>query len=84
VFPSPAWKSFASQWIEVTLDFPTGRPSEAYAALARQYQIEGFPTLLALDATGAVKARAVGAVGNADGYIAMLRSKGFEPQRSAR
>jgi protein disulfide-isomerase len=58
VFSQPAFKTYADQnLILLTVDFPDRKPQsaaekKANQALAQQYNIEGFPTIIILDSTG--------------------------------
>ncbi len=60
VFGTAAFKSWAAKnVILLELDFPRGKPQSAAlrsqnAQLARKYQIQGYPTILFLDASGNV------------------------------
>ena len=65
--------------ILLKLDFPRRSPQsdavkKANAALAQQYNIEGFPTILILDENGKEKARTGYRQGGADAYVKQLDS----------
>ena len=60
VFSKDSFKAYADKnLVLVTVDFPQGKPLPAAVkaqndALAKQYGVEGFPTLIVLDASGKV------------------------------
>jgi protein disulfide-isomerase len=66
VLSQPSFKDFADKnYVAVTLDYPHDTPqSDAVKqqndALAKQYNIEGFPTLIVVDADGKELGREVG------------------------
>ena len=66
VFEQPAFEDFAKEnLVLVKLDFPRGKEQSAdlkaaNEALAKKYQVEGFPTLILLDSAGQEVARIVG------------------------
>ena len=66
VLSQPSFKDFADKnYVAVTLDYPHGTPQsdtvkQQNDALAKQYNIEGFPTLIVLDADGKELGREVG------------------------
>jgi protein disulfide-isomerase len=66
VLSQPSFKDFADKnYVAVTLDYPHNTPqSDAVKqqndALAKQYNIEGFPTLIVLSADGKELGRQVG------------------------
>ena len=66
VLSQQSFKDFADKnYIAVTLDYPHDTPQsdtvkQQNDALAKQYNIEGFPTLIVLDANGKELGRQVG------------------------
>lgn len=66
VLEQPAFEDFAKEnLVLVKLDFPQGKEQSAdlkaaNEALAKKYQVEGFPTLILLDSAGQEVARVVG------------------------
>jgi thiol-disulfide isomerase/thioredoxin len=66
VFAQPAFEEFASaNLVPVKLDFPrraaqSEEQKAANHALAKQYQVDGFPTVILLDSKGTELAREVG------------------------
>lgn len=66
VLSQPSFKKFADKrYVAVTLDYPHDAPQSDVVkqqndALAKQYNIEGFPTLIVLDADGKELGREVG------------------------
>lgn len=75
VFSKPAFKDYAATNLVLFLaDFPRAKTQSAEVKaqndkLAKQYGIEGFPTVLLLDATGKVLARTGYQAGGADKYV---------------
>jgi len=82
VLSQPSFKDFAGKnYIAVTLDYPHGTAQsdtvkQQNDALAKQYNIEGFPTLIVLDADGKEIGRQVGYQPGSgpDAVIAKLKS----------
>lgn len=78
VFPSKPFAEFADKnLVLVKLDFPRRKEQAdatkaANAALAKQYEIEGFPTVVILSPDGKEIARRVGAASDAD-FVAWLK-----------
>lgn len=65
VLNTDAFRSFARDYVLVRLDFPHMKQLPAAQkqqndALARQFQVDGFPTLIALDPSGREITRQVG------------------------
>ena len=82
VFSKPAFADFAKKdIIFVTLDFPRSREqSESIKArnreLAKKFKIEGFPTLVVLDASGKELGRQVGFMGGgAEAVIGWIKNQ---------
>ncbi len=79
VFSRPAFRAYAaSNLVLFVADFPQHRPLPPKVRaqnerLARQYAIEGFPTILLLDAEGKVLARTGYRPGGAEAYTDHLR-----------
>jgi thioredoxin-related protein len=79
VFSKEAFKTFAKDNVVLFLaDFPARKEQpEALArqnkALASQYGVEGFPTVLLLDAEGKLKARTGYQRGGAEKYVEHLK-----------
>lgn len=80
VFVQPEFQDYAkSNLILLTIDFPRKKklpPAEAQAnqALAQQFGIEGFPTILLIDAQQEVIAQTGYQEGGAEAYVAHLQS----------
>ena len=78
VFSKPAFKKFAKEKLVLFLaDFPSRKeqPPALKAQnekLATRYKIEGFPTVLLLDATGKELARTGYQAGGAEAYVKHL------------
>jgi thiol:disulfide interchange protein len=79
VFSQDVFKSFARENVVLFVaDFPQERELDEATAnqnrrLAEQYGVQGFPTVLLLDAGGKVLARTGYRRGGADAYVAHLR-----------
>ena len=82
VFTQPAFKDFADKnYLLVTVDFPQQKQlpddlKQQNDALGKQFKIDGYPTLIVLDANGKELGRQVGygpGIG-ADAVIAKLKS----------
>lgn len=80
VFSEKAFKDYAAANVVLLLvDFPRRTEQDAALAkqnqsLAEQYGIEGFPTVLLLDATGKEVARTGYQPGGAEAYVQHLKS----------
>jgi protein disulfide-isomerase len=80
VFSKPAFKNYAKDNLVLLLiDFPrrTAQSDEVKRTnqtLAEQFQVEGFPTVLLLNAEGKVLARTGYQAGGAEAYIQNLKS----------
>ena len=80
VLDEKAFKDYASANLVLLLvDFPrmtvqTAELAKQNQALAEQYSIEGFPTVLLLDASGKELARTGYQSGGADAYVQHLKS----------
>lgn len=80
VFSKAAFKDYAKDNLVLLLvDFPrrsdqSDEVKRANQALAERFRVEGFPTILLLDAEGKELARTGYQEGGADGYIAHLKS----------
>ena len=80
VFSQPAFKTYAAQHVVLFLaDFPrqTALPAalkKQNDALAERYGIEGFPTVLLLDASGKELARTGYQAGGAEAYVQHLEA----------
>jgi thioredoxin-related protein len=82
VLAQPSFKDFADKnYVQVTLDFPHGKelPDELKQqndALAKQFKIEGFPTLIVLNPDGTELGRQVGynPGSGSDAVVAKLKS----------
>jgi thioredoxin-related protein len=82
VFTKPVFKDFADKnYIQVTIDFPRQTPlpddlKQQNDTLGRQFQIEGYPTLIVLNADGKELGREVGydPGSGPDAVIAKLKS----------
>ena len=80
VFSQDAFKDFAkTNLVLFVADFPQDKPqSDTVVAqnqkLEAQYRVEGFPTILLLDASGGELARTGYRPGGADAYVDHLRS----------
>lgn len=80
VFSKKAFKDYARENLVLFLaDFPRRKPQaaelkEQNRKLSGQYGIEGFPTVLLLDATGKELARTGYRPGGAEGYVTHLKS----------
>jgi thioredoxin-related protein len=80
VFSQPAFKAYAKDnLVLLLLDFPrrTAQSEElkqANRALAEQFRVEGFPTVLLLDAEGKELARTGYQAGGAEAYVAHIKS----------
>jgi len=79
VFTQPAFDEFAkANLVPVKLDFPrrseqNAETKAANQALAKKYNIDGFPTIILLDSKGNEIAREVGyGGGGVDGFIAWV------------
>lgn len=79
VFSQKQFKSYAAKnLVLLTVDFPRSKwqtPAEkkANSALAQKYHVNGFPTVLLLDADGNVIARTGYAQGGANRYVNHLK-----------
>lgn len=79
VFSQPAFKAFAKEHLVLFLaDFPRRKEQSATVqkqneALSERYDIQGFPTVLLLDAGGNVVARTGYKPGGAEKYVEHLR-----------
>lgn len=78
VFSQPAFQAYARQQLVLFVaDFPRKPIPDATRvrnqALAEQYGVEGFPTILLLDAGGKVLARTGYQEGGAEAYVAHLQ-----------
>ncbi len=84
VFSQPSFKDFADKtYVAVTLDYPNDTPqSDAVKqqndALAKQFNIEGFPTLIVLDAGGKELVREVGYEPGSGPDAVMTKLKSFK------
>lgn len=87
VFGKEAFKAGApKQFVLVELDFPRGKKklsekvAKANDTLAKQYKVQGFPTILVLDADGSVMAKTGYRPGGAEKYVEHLGDlvKSFE------
>ncbi len=80
VFTEKAFKDYAStNFVLLLVDFPRRTAQDAEVAkqnqaMAEQYGIEGFPTILLLDATGKELARTGYRPGGAQAYVQHLKS----------
>lgn len=80
VFSEPLFKNYATTNLVLLLvDFPRRTAQDAEVAkqnqsLAEQFGIEGFPTVLLLDASGKELARTGYQPGGADAYVQHLKS----------
>ena len=85
VFSKKAFKDYAAKKLVLFLaDFPQSKkqPERTVAqneALARKYGVQGFPTVLLLDASGKVLAQTGYRKGGAPGYVEHLK-KLLEPR----
>ena len=82
VLTQPEFLDFAEKNLElVELDFPQNKSineklAETNKKLAEKYNVEGFPTIIVLDATGKIVHRDTGYSGkNAKAYTANLKNK---------
>lgn len=79
VFSQPAFQAYATNnLVLLMLDFPRAKPqSEAIKKqnekLSQKYGIEGFPTILLLDAEGRVLGRTGYQPGGAEAYLTHLK-----------
>lgn len=79
VFSTPAFKKYASENLVLLLvDFPrkksqTDEIKKQNGDLADRFKIEGFPTVLLLDAEGKLLARTSYLAGGGDNYVNHLR-----------
>ena len=85
VFATSAFQAFAKENLVLVLaDFPRKKLSAEQVArnekLAKQYGVEGFPTVLLLDAKGDVKARTGYRPGGAEAYVEHLKGLLSVPQ----
>ena len=80
VFSKPAFKDYAQDNLVLLLiDFPrraaqSDEVKKANRTLAEQFQVEGFPSVLLLDAEGKVLARTGYQPGGAEAYVQHLKS----------
>ena len=81
VFDKPEFAKFAEEnLVPVKLDFPRNAPQSdelkaANRALAEKFGVQGFPTVVLLDSTGAELAREVGYQGGGvDGFVAWVNA----------
>ena len=81
VFEQPAFEEFAkNNLVLVKLDFPRSKPQspeikERNQQLAAQYQVQGFPTVILLNAEGKELAREVGYKGGGvPGFIDWVKT----------
>ena len=81
VFEQPAFEEFAkNNLVLVKLDFPRAKPQDPEIKqrnqqLAAQYQVQGFPTVILLDAEGKELAREVGYKGGGvPGFIDWVKT----------
>jgi thioredoxin-related protein len=80
VFSTATFKQYAeNNLVLLLLDFPRGKPQSEQQKtqnrqLMEQYGVQGFPTVILLDATGKELARTGYQAGGPDGYIEHLKS----------
>jgi protein disulfide-isomerase len=80
VFSQPEFKEYASKnLVLLLLDFPRRKPQSQSVtrqneSLAREFSVEGFPTVLILDAQGKELARTGYRSGGAAEYVKHLKS----------
>jgi thioredoxin-related protein len=92
VFSQAAFKSYATNnLVLLMLDFPRTKPQtdavkKLNASLAEKYGVEGFPTILLLDATGRELGRTGYQPGGPDAYVAHLKDllKDVKPPAAAK
>ncbi len=81
VFSQKIFKDFAKEnLILVLIDFPRAKPmskelKKQNSALAKKYEIRGYPTVLLLDSKGKIIVRTGYRRGGAQGYVNFLKSK---------
>jgi thioredoxin-related protein len=89
VFTQPAFKDFADKnYIAVTVDFPhqTQLPDDVKKqndALNDQFKIDGFPTLIVLDADGKELGRQVGYDPGSGPTAVIAKLKSFQPKAAS-
>ncbi len=77
VFSQPGFAAAAKDFVLVEIDFPQNTPQAADVkklnrALAEQYGIEGYPTVLLMNAQGEVYAKTGYKPGGVDKYVQQL------------
>jgi thioredoxin-related protein len=77
VFSQPGFAAAAEDFVLVEIDFPQNTPQAADVkklnrALAGQYGIEGYPTVLLMNANGEVYAKTGYQAGGAEKYVQQL------------
>ncbi len=77
VFPDPAAQKALQRYVPVSLMTETRdrRPQAVAAALAAQYRVGAYPTLIVMDAKGKELKRQVGAFRNGQELAAWLNAK---------
>jgi protein disulfide-isomerase len=80
VFSKPAFAQYAQEnLVMLLLDFPRRKPQEddvkaRNRKLMEQFSVQGFPTILVVDATGKELARTGYQRGGADAYVEHIKS----------
>ena len=81
VFQKDAWKAYAKEHlVQVLIDFPREKSEQSQAlqkqnnALAKQYAVRGFPTVLLLNQEGALIEKTGYQRGGAENYIDHIKA----------